>query len=195
MLSHQISLVTTLALALPILHDCECARPDPDPDPDPDQPKIVFVTQALFPGDLGGLEGADVLCTEEAARAGLSGTYTAWLSDATGDAVTRITPSSTGYARVDGTVIADDLADLTDGELDAEISLDQFGDLVMELLWTRTTEAGLAEPGAPDCLGWTSGSAAELGRVGANATRFEGWSNSNTARPCDSASPLYCFED
>lgn len=61
--------------------------------------------------------------------AGLPGEYKAWLADTTAASA----PDQTffrapgGYRLVDGTVVADDWFDLTDGTLQHAISKDEFG--------------------------------------------------------------------
>jgi hypothetical protein len=62
------------------------------------------------PPDLGGLSGADAICNARAAAASLPGTYRAYLSDSSVDAVDRLTRSSGQYKLVDGTVVANDFA-------------------------------------------------------------------------------------
>jgi hypothetical protein len=52
--------------------------------------KRVFVTDETFRGDLGGIEGADAKCTTAAAGASIGGTWKAWISDSSHDAVDRI---------------------------------------------------------------------------------------------------------
>lgn len=105
----------------------------------------VFVTSETFEGDLGGLDGADVTCTSMARAVGLSGDWTAWLSEAGGtNAGTRIADAE--YRLLDGTVIADDLDDLTDGTLDAPIDLDEIrgtgGSPVVRVFVTKGTFDG-----------------------------------------------------
>ena len=53
-------------------------------------PKRAFVTSTLQTGAMGGLNGADGICQMRANGAGFSGTYRAWLSDATTDAYCRM---------------------------------------------------------------------------------------------------------
>ena len=59
---------------------------------DSQAPKIrfVFITSVGYPGDLGGLVGADSLCTVHASAAGHAGTWKAWLSDEATNAIDRI---------------------------------------------------------------------------------------------------------
>src|SRR5438445_512912 len=48
--------------------------------PAPVGPKHAFVSSAIVTGNLGGLTGADALCNDLAKKAGLGGTYVAWIS-------------------------------------------------------------------------------------------------------------------
>ena len=101
---------------------------------------IVFVTSTSSNGDLGGLAGADATCNSLAQTAGLSGTYVAWLSTSTTDARDRIDDAS--YIRVDGTPIANNLADLIDGSLQNAVLLDETGTTMAVRVWTGTLALG-----------------------------------------------------
>jgi hypothetical protein len=78
---------------------------------------------------------ADSRCQALAEGAGLSGTFKAWISGRvdTGSgpvphgAVDRFTQATVPYELVNGTKVADDWADLTDGTLDHAIELDGRG--------------------------------------------------------------------
>lgn len=60
----------------------------------------AFVTSvAVSPDDIGGLEGGDTLCQSLAEGAGLPGTYVAWLSTPTADAIDSISATQGGRAR------------------------------------------------------------------------------------------------
>lgn len=50
--------------------------------------------------------------------------------------------------RLDGVKIADDFADLWDGQIDAPLSIDQFGAFKMTIVWTGSLGNGLQAPGA-----------------------------------------------
>ncbi len=92
--------------------------------------KTIFVTSATFDSNLGGLTGADDKCQAEAngpASIVPSGTYLAWLSDGTDSPDTRFTKSSHPYMLPDGTKIAEDFTDLTDGSILHTINIDPTG--------------------------------------------------------------------
>jgi cysteine-rich repeat protein len=170
--------------------------------------RIVFATSELFDGNLGGVAGADGHCQRLAEAAGLAGTYRAWLSDAVSGPVTRFTRSSTAYVLVDGTVIADDYTDLTDGSLDNQITLTELGTLAPAafdnscaggtptIFWSATGANGGPVPGVPSslrCQEWTStdGSA-----YWGNAALFSepSWSLWCSGGDCAWHAPLLCFQ-
>ena len=55
------------------------------------------MTEATYSGALGGLDAADTYCRAAANAAGLTGTYRAWLSDGTSNAIDRITVDGPWY--------------------------------------------------------------------------------------------------
>jgi len=70
--------------------------------------KRVFVSSALYTGDLGGLAGADAKCQALADAAAIGGTYKAWLSDDTVSAADRFTHSTDSYVLLSGREVAAD---------------------------------------------------------------------------------------
>ena len=106
--------------------------------------KNVFVTSQSHNGDFGGLTGADAFCQNLALTAGLSGTYKAWLSDTTGSPATRFAPASVPYRLIDGTTIANDWNDLTDGTIQTPINLDEYGNAVSSSMVFFTMTDGTA---------------------------------------------------
>lgn len=137
--------------------------------------KRVFISSVFFDGNFGGLDGADAACQELSVSAGLPGKYRAWLSDSTGSPATRFTQSATPYILVDGTVIADNWADLVDGQLNDAIYLQEDGlpsPMVASLFGqvrTATNEAGTLNTAAgPDfhCDNWSTSSGEVRGLVG-----------------------------
>ena len=119
-------------------NDCNPDTPDEQPG------KTIFITSQTFNGNLGGLEGADAKCQELADAADLDGTFKAWLSDSETDARDRLTHATVPYRLVDGTTVADDFTDLTDGSLDAPINRTENGTAVGDRPWTGTDFAGEA---------------------------------------------------
>jgi hypothetical protein len=137
--------------------------------------KCVFLTSAISTGNLGGLAGADATCNVLAGAAGLPGTYVAWLSDSTTDAITRVT-SNGPYVTPVGATVANTLADLADGSLNAPIDHDENGVVVpLREAWTGTSSSGLRD--SSTCADWTADTAATLAIVGHNTSTSDTWTN------------------
>jgi len=152
----------------------------------------VFVTSGDSTGNLGGLAGADATCTAAATGAGLTGTWTAWLSTSTTDASTRILDGE--YQLLDGTVVATSLADLTDGSLSAAINLDEsMASAASGNAWTGTLATGLAS--TDTCSDWTDGTDASSTVIGDTDNTNGGWTELASTNPCDFQRRLYCFAD
>jgi hypothetical protein len=164
----------------------------------------VFVTSRgvddanLFDGNVGGLDGADTKCTDAADD---GGTWTAWLSDPNGNARDRIRDGE--YQLLNGTVVANDKADLTDGSLDAAIDLDENLDTVQSgfesHVWTATeTDGNYGDSGT--CFNWTSNDALDFGQVGESTAVDGTWTDvdpggSVGGNNCAGVNRLYCFAD
>jgi hypothetical protein len=164
--------------------------------------KLVFVTSAIYDGDFAsdgptatGTRNAAARCNELAAAASLPGTYLAWLSN-TGSPATAFTQSTFPYVLVDGTQIADDWTDLTDGTLDAAINRTENNVVVAAPpgVWTGTIADGTAH--GKDCVNWTSDASAvatDDGRTGNPGLTTSGWTDVGDPT-CDNLRRLYCFE-
>ena len=154
--------------------------------------RLVFVTAAVRDADFDGLEGADALCADEALAAGLAGEFKAWLSTLGSPVSNRLNQSAVPYVLVDGTRIADDWADLTDGSLLAPIDLDAMGQSRDLDVWTGTLPSGESYA-VDDCAGYTSNSAGIMGLCGTTQSTGAAWSASQTPA-CGSRLRLFCFE-
>ena len=158
----------------------------------------VFVTNGAYTGNFPGgvgLVGADASCTDVATAAHLAGTWTAWLSDDTTDAIDRIFDGGTSYQLLNGTTVADSLADLTDGILDSPINRNEWGDRISGSfeVWTSTNADGTRKMGT--CSNWTDGTDSSTAHDG-RADRFDAaWTDSGQTEDCDTFNRLYCFAD
>ncbi|MEM7025497.1 MAG: hypothetical protein AAF637_23370 [Pseudomonadota bacterium] len=160
----------------------------------------VFVTSTLSDGGFamdeadGPLAFADAACNAVAEAAGLGGTYKAWLSDAAESPETRFIKASVPYLLVDGTQIADDWTDLTDGDLDAPINLNENGASASARTWTGTRVNGTAA--AQRCGEWTStGSQGVFGTTASTASPWTGASGgTSVTTACTSSYAFYCFQ-
>ncbi len=161
--------------------------------------KLVFVTNAEFTGALGGLSGADAKCQAAAFNAGpsLTGTYKAWLSDTSDSPSTRFVQATVPYKLVDGTVIANNWADLIDGTLLAAINVDENGDPGSNgvAVWTATETDGTLISGATTaltCDNWTLTTAQADG--GRRDFSSFAWTDAGAPNACTGLDHLYCFE-
>ena len=168
-----------------------------------DAPKTVFLTSGEFPGDLGGLAGADQLCTDIAILAGLPGMYRAWLSDNVAAVEDRFYQSTGQYVLTNGVAIADNWEDLTDGMLLDPINIDEFGNSVPanpagvcgpdEDVWTGTFANGSAAVGQILCGNWTDPDATGSMK-GVYTESDSNWSFDCTSNDCAGPARLYCFQ-
>ena len=126
------------------------------------QPRTVFVTSQSSNANLGGVAGADALC-QAAADSGASivpnGTYLAWISDGTGNSPSvNFTQSARPYELPDGTPVATDWGDLTDGAILNPINVDETGTIVVSdtSAWTNTWVHGGVFNTANHCNNWAA---------------------------------------
>jgi hypothetical protein len=178
--------------------------------------KKVFVSSAVYTGDMGGLAGADEKCNSLAAAAGLTGTYKAWLSDATESPSTRFAKAAVPYLLVDGTLIAKNWDALTNDDKPLESAIDrtEWGESPPDgdkpscagrpvlTVTSRTGRYRYADmsPAPEPCDNWTSSSSATLSLLS-----WGNWSGTGSAwtricsstaptNGCEYANPIYCFE-
>jgi hypothetical protein len=162
--------------------------------------KTVFVTADGFAGDFGGFEAADAICQMEADAAGLSGEYKAWLSTTTEGPNTRFVHATVPYVLVDGTQVADNWTDLTDGTLHFPIGLTASGGTPVEdWVWTNThtdgtpANAGGADPDSDSCREWTSAAPWHSAVGGWSPAILMNWTYS-AGLVCSQEYRLYCFQ-
>jgi len=159
-------------------------------------PLLAFVTKNFFNGaDIGGLAGADAKCAAEAHAAGNPNAFRAWISDSSTSAATRLQHPTLPYVMADGTRVADNWTDLTDGSIDAAITRNADGTQgPMGGAWTATNPSGGISDPSHTCSNWTSTS-------GQGADGYVGSANGdwtqNSVFPIDNCtvqSRLYCFQ-
>lgn len=176
------------------------------------QGRVVFVSSAAYPGDLGGLVGADLKCRNLAAAAGLADAthFRAWLSDGVSSPAARfggVELTGEPYMLLDGRVVADSFAELVGSGPRTGISVTETGEAVFdEPVWTNTSPFGGVFSASNHCAGWSSSSAQVFARRGYNAVAqengpaWEAWKSerywtSLETRVCDATFRLYCFAD
>ncbi len=155
--------------------------------------KRVFISSTSQNGAMGGVTGADTTCQKLATAAKLSGTYRAWVSNATTDPKASFTKSSGLYCLTDGTMVAASWTDLTNGTIAIPINLTESGQKVTgESVWTGTLQNGI-KFATKHCSGFTDGTSASSGLVGKVDKINPYWSHSHFEK-CDRALRIYCFE-
>ena len=186
--------------------ECDDANLEPGDGCDPQcsrESLTAFVSSAKFEGNLlpsqnnlDGLALADAHCQALAAKAGLPGSYKAWLSDATQGPSSRfgLPPSYPGrFVLPSGATLATGWQDLTDGVLDTPLSVDELGNNVSSsTVWTNTLPSGT--PASPDhCMNWSSSDGTFKGRIGLTQFADAAWTHFDLTQ-CANSARLYCFQ-
>jgi cysteine-rich repeat protein len=163
----------------------------------------VFVSSMKFTGGFGSFGVADAACTAMAQGLPIAGNYRAWLGDSNTPIAARLDNTALRYLRVDGVVVADGWADLTDGTLDAPIDRTESGTalaadpascVAMEFVDVRVW-TGLASNGAHvgNCQNWTTGAAFDKAQIGLANHADDLWTAACTSS-CDQMLRIYCIE-
>ncbi len=157
--------------------------------------KIVFVTSTTSDGSLGGITGADDICSTRADAASLSGTYKAWIANNSSDPASVFNQSTVPYKLTNGTTIANDWTDLVDGALAASIDRDEFGNAQTGDVWSNVeTDGTCCADINVHCSNWTSNSGgSSRGYAGDSTSTTSTWTNTGNPQ-CNSSLRLYCFQ-
>ncbi len=152
---------------------------------------VVFVLHtSLVLGTLGGFGPADAACQAAANQAGLAGSYVAWLSTSTTNAIDRLA-GARGWVRPDGAPFADTAADIAAGKMFYPPMLDENGVLSGALPMTGTLGNGTVDSGLT-CGDYTltTGSirGGESGATSGTFTDAKSYAACNQA-----ATDVYCF--
>ena len=168
--------------------------------------KTAFVTSRRYGvGDMGSLAGADAICQIAAQNADLQGEFRAWLSHRATDAASRFNRDhdEVPFVLVNGDRIANSWTDLTNGRIQRNLNVNEFGSPILEntyastVVWTGTSAGGLYvgpdDGNHQDCNSWSSPSSDTLGRQGNILERNGRWSNFEN-RGCHGQKRLYCCQ-
>ena len=157
--------------------------------------RLVFASSITLGGRLRGITGADGKCQELASMAGLDGTYKAWLSDGASSPSTSFSHATDPYVLVDGTIVANDWAGLTSGNLLTAINLDENGSILpssaLDSVWSGTLFDGTST--GDDCNAWTDGSSSASGGIGNPWATDAAWTDLSSF-VCAIPLHVYCFE-
>ncbi|MEO8798398.1 MAG: hypothetical protein ABI551_10970 [Polyangiaceae bacterium] len=175
-----------------------CSSPDsssstvlsPPPPPAP-SPKHVFVTSALYTGAIGSANAADARCQERAVAAGLSGSFTAWISDGTTNAYDRTADVGPWYT-TRGELAFAQKSDLRNGSPATDLLDENANPASVDGAWSGTTAAGLAS--GNDCDGWTNAGAGVGASIGSALGLDTSWGGDDTTATCDGKAALICFQ-
>ena len=157
--------------------------------------KRVFVTSTTYSGNLGGVSGADNKCQLHADAASLGGTWKAWISGGSANAIDRIADVGPWYLVDRTTKVFNNKANLQTTPAFA-IWSDETGAAPswsgMSSPWSGSDEAG--HDSGWDCNGWTSALTTDYATTG-DANTDQAWGGA-TSGPieCDFTGALICFE-
>lgn len=184
--------------------------------------KRVFVTSLTYTGNLAGegkaatgLQGADNLCASHAAAANLGGTWVAWLSSSTENAIDRVPDVGPWYFVDRTTKVFESKFYIKEGPR-VPLARDERGKTVASsYVWTGTDNRGQYDvrpryyaQGASfpisGCTDWTSAGSGSVGGVHARAayglaSQTLAWTEAGTgyddsSADCSQQLRLYCFE-
>jgi hypothetical protein len=156
--------------------------------------KLVFVSSTAVVANSGSAAAFDSICQTFADTRNLAGAWKAWVSDASSSPSSRFAHATVPYRLLDGSVIANNWNDLTDGSLAHAIDvLDDGSHAAAELqVWTGTTAAGGVANGT--CANWTQASMSLIADFGVTDRTDDGWSDWQL-QYCNAPSMhVYCFE-
>ncbi len=162
----------------------------------PSGAKRIFITATKYNGNLGGLTGADAKCLTAAQAASLGGAWKAWLSDATTDAIDRITDVGPWVQVGSADIVFNNKANLSTIPLKGIALTEQgtnIGSGTQQYAWTGSDNGGTRFNSQCASAGsWSSTSSADFGRVGtADSTSL--WT-ANGSLACNTLNHLYCVE-
>jgi hypothetical protein len=155
---------------------------------------IVFVTSTEHvPGALGSRDAADAICNQRASEASLPGTYVAWLSTSSSNAIDRLA-GARGWQRPDGRPVVDTVADLMAVRMFYPPELDERGQLVPRRtrLLTGTDGTGLVTVGNT-CGDYADTAGNDWSGITGTTTALWTIGGGGTSTGCAEPSRLYCF--
>lgn len=157
----------------------------------------AFVTSGTTNGNIGGLGGADALCTSVASTgsvtSSLVGSWKAIMSSQTISAASRLPLTSMEILNTNGEQVKTSALDLFNGALTNKINYNQNGVLVASGgVWTGTLATGGIVSGR-NCTSWTyDGTRVILPATQGNLNSLTVWLNSTTAN-CSILLRVYCM--
>lgn len=151
----------------------------------------IFTTSTTHDGNMGGITGADAICTQAASNAGLVGTWKAVISDATMDARDRLRIAAP-VLDMNDVKVADNQTDFWDGTLDSIPNYTETGAAVPTASFVRTGTKSDGTKDASTCLNWTTNDVNEFGKSGYPSLADYRWLEFADRR-CHLVQRLYCI--
>ncbi len=150
------------------------------------EPNRIFISSTTHDGGFGGLAGADTICSQVAISGGLSGTFRAVLSYATGPYTAQLA-TARGWIRPDGEPVADRPGDLGLAALLSQITVTEGNvDVGPQSFWQIFTGS--------NCQNWTSNLAGDVGKItpGGRAAVLQG--AGGTLPTCNTPQRFLCAQ-
>lgn len=144
---------------------------------------LVFITATTHGAAMGGLDGADAICSAAAEDAELDGTWRALLSDSTASIETHVEIVGPVYT-LGGDLVAMDADALFSGTAEHAVDVTETGGVPADTVaWVGSATA--------HCSDWSSASGAVNGTQ-ALSTNLEDWLYGSSLGPCSLSRSLYC---
>jgi hypothetical protein len=151
----------------------------------------IFVAAKYHDAAFGGRDGGDVWCNANAADAGLTGNFIAFLSSSGAPILDRI-KNARGWVRMDGLPVADSPADLLAGHHWYVANLDEHGNWNPSPTFIGTLiDGGVAAN--LTCSNWTSNSGTSIGHAGVSSNEGTAWVDGQ-GNTCISLLSINCLE-
>lgn len=157
--------------------------------------RLVFVTESLFDGNLGGLSGADVYCRQAAEQAHIArpGDFQAILSDGAAPAIARLSGAS-AMVNLAGETVSNTYSDFFNSNQIGRVGYSELGTAISSGsdVWTGSLADG--SPSANTCMDWISNNAGDNGTVGSSSAAAASPLNINASdQQCSTTKRLYCI--
>lgn len=149
---------------------------------------VAFVTSTTTAGNMGGIAAADNICQNAAVASGISGTFRAYISSSTTNAISRLGTAS-GWVRVDGKPIANSASDFVAGTFYYPLRLTNAGVDIGDAPVITGTSVGVVSGGTCNDYSSTSGFVL-MGSTAAQSGMFSAFSTN----ACSASARLYCAE-
>lgn len=162
----------------------------------PEDRKYVFVTSASYnSAGFGGLDGADQKCADLAAAANRTGSWKAWISDASQNAFDRVKGKGPWYTFDEQIAVASH-DEFQGSSITKAINVDEKGKTgVSERVWTGTSGDAFSQ----SCSNWTQSygfcfGVCATGVVGNSGQNSSSWTKQGGTVACAGSARFYCFQ-